>query len=113
MKRKWKSAEEKKRYEQLTREWNEIKDKHAKFSTTKQKIIKADYATSSTLHRVPANRSTHSHIPSIADTSGIGCKKESIMYTGDKMKGLSIVHKSCIQPIFSDQEAKEHASMRR
>jgi hypothetical protein len=34
-------------------------------------------------------------------------------YTGDKMIGISIIHKSCLQPIFSEQAAKDVANMRR
>jgi hypothetical protein len=34
-------------------------------------------------------------------------------YTGDQMIGISIIHKSCLQPIFSSEAAKDVASMRR
>lgn len=34
-------------------------------------------------------------------------------YTGDKMIGIAIMHKSCLQPVFSEEAAKDSASMRR
>ena len=44
---------------------------------------------------------------------GVGSKKEALQYTGDQMLGISIIHKSCLQPVFSQQQAIENASMRR
>lgn len=34
-------------------------------------------------------------------------------YTGTNMIGISIIHKSCLQPIFNEQAAKDAANMRR
>lgn len=34
-------------------------------------------------------------------------------YTGDKMKGIGTLHKSNAVPIFTDEEAKDQANMRR
>jgi hypothetical protein len=40
-------------------------------------------------------------------------KKTPIYYTGDKMKGIGTLHKSNAVPIFSEEEAKDQANMRR
>lgn len=40
-------------------------------------------------------------------------KKEAQYYTGDKMKGIGTLHKSNAVPIFTDEEAKDQAAMRR
>lgn len=40
-------------------------------------------------------------------------KKESQKYTGTLVKGISTLHKSNAVPIINEQEAKDHASMRR
>jgi len=40
-------------------------------------------------------------------------KKADLYYTGDKMKGIGTLHKSNAVPIFTDEEAKDQASMRR
>lgn len=38
---------------------------------------------------------------------------ERKVYTGDLVKGISTMHKSNAVPIIDEQEAKDHASMRR
>lgn len=40
-------------------------------------------------------------------------KKQQNFYTGDKMKGIGTLHKSNAVPIFTDEEAKDQATMRR
>jgi hypothetical protein len=47
--------------------------------------------------------------------SGVGetPKREPMQYTGTLVKGISTMHKSNAVPIISEDEAKEHASMRR
>ena len=40
-------------------------------------------------------------------------KKERTVYTGTLVKGISTMRKSNMVPIINDQEAKDHASMRR
>lgn len=35
------------------------------------------------------------------------------MYTGTKMIGITVLHKSCLQPVFSQEEAIDAAKMRR
>ena len=58
-------------------------------------------------------RATRTDIPSLY-TPGDDCTlKEIPKYTGDQMIGISIIHKSCLQPIFSQQEAIDAATMRR
>jgi hypothetical protein len=40
-------------------------------------------------------------------------KKETKYYTGDKMKGIGTLHKSNAVPVFTDEEARDQANMRR
>ena len=40
-------------------------------------------------------------------------KKPDMYYTGDNMKGIGTLHKSNAVPIFTDEEAKDQAKMRR
>lgn len=64
------------------------------------------------LLNIPAGRET----PKIAslDTGFVTCaKKFGNSYTGEKIKGIGTMHKSNAVPVFSDNEAKEIASMRR
>lgn len=46
-------------------------------------------------------------------TTGACKTKPSPTYTGTKMIGIAVLHKSCLQPIFSQDEAIEVAHMRR
>lgn len=46
-------------------------------------------------------------------STGNPVTQKPLLYTGDRVKGISLMHKSCFQPVFSDTEAKEHAQMRR
>lgn len=52
-------------------------------------------------------------INSLSTSGGSAPLKETPKYTGSDMIGISIIHKSCLQPIFSQQSAKDAASMRR
>lgn len=52
-------------------------------------------------------------IPSLDSGIGNAAKKETQMYTGDKMIGIGQLHKSNAVPVFKQEEAKELASMRR
>jgi hypothetical protein len=48
------------------------------------------------------------------DTGFVTCtKKFGNSYTGNKIKGIGTMHKSNAVPVFSDNEAKDIASMRR
>lgn len=51
-----------------------------------------------------------------SSVSTAGCctsSKPSTFYTGTMVKGITVVHKSCLMPVFTNQEAKDFASMRR
>lgn len=113
MKQKWKSADHKRKSLQLQQEWDNLKDRYESLSTSKQTVRKTNDFSHSFSYRIPAGRSTSSNIPSVDNGVGVGAKKQNQEYTGDLVKGISIVHKSCLQPVFSDEQAKEYASMRR
>jgi hypothetical protein len=53
------------------------------------------------------------HIPSLNTNVGNTSKVETIKYTGDKLIGIAVLHKSCLQPVFSKQDATDIARMRR
>ena len=52
-------------------------------------------------------------VPSLTTQGGSTAKKADQTYSGDNLIGISICHKSCLQPVFSNDEAKAFASMRR
>jgi hypothetical protein len=51
--------------------------------------------------------------PSKVTTGGSTSKKETIFYTGNEVKGISLVHKSGFMPVFTDEQARDFANMRR
>jgi hypothetical protein len=51
--------------------------------------------------------------PSLVTPGGSTALKHIPRYTGTEMIGISIIHKSCLQPIFSKQAATDAANMRR
>lgn len=42
-----------------------------------------------------------------------GAKKDEKQYTGKNLIGIAVMHKSCLQPVFSKESAKDSANMRR
>ena len=54
------------------------------------------------------------HYDSLETIGGVATKPiHGNVYTGDKMKGIGTLHKSNAVPIFTDEEAKDQANMRR
>jgi hypothetical protein len=60
----------------------------------------------------PACRETPK-IPSLPFTGAPALKKANPVYTGDKIKGIGTMHKSNAVPVFSDEQARDIATMRR
>lgn len=81
-------------------------------STNFSKNKSTKFSKVTPMFTVPAGRES----PTIAslDTGFIACtKKFGNSYTGNKIKGIGTMHKSNAVPVFTDNEAKEIASMRR
>ena len=53
------------------------------------------------------------HIPSHMGTGHACGRTDTPAYTGTLIKGISTMHKSNAVPITSEQDAKDHANMRR
>lgn len=109
-KKKFKSAEEKRKYLQLEQSWNELKRKHNVDTSKKSNTF---VGLSGYKLTVPPGRESV-HYPSVDTGSGNATKPiEGKKYTGDKIIGIGTLHKSNAVPIFSDTEAKEISRMRR
>lgn len=107
-KQKFRSAEEAKRFRDLEKSWQELQKKYS------PKInLKKSAPNVMNKSRIPPGRETR-YIPSI-DNGHIGAvsSKPPQMYTGSNVLGVTIVHKSCLQPVFSKQEAVDASKMRR
>jgi hypothetical protein len=103
---KFASAEAKRRAEELSSAWEDLKKTYERPLPTKS-VPMRKYSLS-----IPAHRTT-AHIPSKADTGGIAARAPDKVYTGTKVKGIGTMHKSNAVPVFSDEEAVEISTMRR
>ena len=74
--------------------------------------MKTKFNIKSTLPQMGTPRVT-TRPPSLVTPGGDTNAKEVPEYTGTNMIGISIIHKSCLQPIFSKQAAVDAAGMRR
>ena len=107
-KKKFASAEQKRKAETLEIEWQKLKEKYEPKSAIK--LGRRSYVPPKPLRR-------DADQPRIAslDTGVKGAVnvRMPMQYTGDNIVGIGTMHKSNAVPIFSDQEAKDISSMRR
>lgn len=112
-KKKWASAEAKRQAEQLDREWQDLKKRHGleQEQRKKQRALAAPIDSSKPMKyrgqddpRIPSKQSW---------VTGAVSSKPNPQYTGSAVLGVTVLHKSCLQPIFNEQAAKDAASMRR
>jgi hypothetical protein len=99
------SQSKKRQYEEWLCTINSMSTNFSKNKSTK-------FSKITPMFTVPAGRES----PPIVslDTGFVACtKKFGNSYTGDKIKGIGTMHKSNAVPVFSDNEAKDIASMRR
>lgn len=105
-KQKFKSAEHAKKAREAEKYQQELYKKwgisEAKKTPSKKTFV-PDYT----------HRSSDNKIGSVALSGGVCGKKDSPKYTGDLIKGVAVMHKSCLQPVISKEQATESARMRR
>ena len=108
---KWASAEAKRLAQELADSWEQKTKEFKKMSTVSRKTTAASQVQNTP--RVPPGRETPK-IPSLNSwVTGAVSSKPSQQYTGDQVKGIAVMHKSCLQPVFNQQEAIDSAKMRR
>lgn len=93
---------------QLAAEWEAICKKYE----PKKQVAKTSGTLQYTLS-TPPGRTTTKHIKSLDTGLGVAAAKPNMQYTGTKMLGIGTLHKSNAVPVFSDEEAKDMARMRR
>jgi len=112
-KKKFASAEHKRKAEQLDKEWKELQKRWGVEAEDKKRkrALESDtnwvYSLSA-----PPGRETR-YYPSKGDSTGVAALAPAKVYTGTKVKGIATMHKSNAVPVFSDEEAKDISSMRR
>ena len=112
-KRKFRNAEEARKHRELEAEWKALQKKWEVEADTKKRNRAMTAEPLNYSLSTPAGRETR-HIPSL-DTGHRGAVRtaEIPKYTGTKIKGIGTMHKSNAVPIFTDDEARDIASMRR
>ena len=112
-KRKWASAEAKRRAELLQQDWANLKQRNGIKDTPKITAKRTEGNLADTYQlRVPPGRETP-YVNSL-DTGWTACTRRADQeYTGSAVLGIAVQHKSCLQPVFSQEAAVESAKMRR
>lgn len=107
-KKKWASAEQKRNALALEKSWEDLKKRHSsKTPTVKPELVKVKPNTNTELFNTNKPKSLNSWI------TGPVSSKPNQQYTGNNVKGIVVQHKSCLQPVFNQQEAIDSARMRR
>lgn len=107
-KMKFKSAEHKRAYYEQQNAWEQLKKKYEPKHEIKP-VVTASYSPK----RLSPPRGESVYHPSRDTGVGTAVKAPTKVYTGTKMIGIGTMHKSNSVPIFSDDDAKAIASMRR
>ena len=102
-----KTKKEMAEYNDWLKEINSIK---TNFTKSKKSLVTTKRPN---LGAVLSSRKTPVY-PSVGSSVGTATKKiEGVVYTGSKMMGIGTLHKSNAVPIFTEEEAKDQATMRR
>lgn len=115
-KKKFASAEAKRKSEQLDKDWKdllkrqgiELEEKKRKRAMSAETLSSSGYGL-----KIPVDRNTTAHIKSLPFTGGACTLPAPKVYTGTMVKGIATMHKSNAVPVFSDQEAVDISKMRR
>ena len=108
-KQKFKSAEEKRRVLAQQESWENLKRKYDVKPKTNVSVTDSYQPKRS----VPPRGESVNHPSRDTGTGGAGTLKPKQVYTGTKIIGIGTLHKSNAVPVFSDEEAKDIARMRR
>lgn len=113
-KAKFRNADEARKARELEDSWKQLLKKYEIEAETKKRN-RALTASVYTSGPQPFRRDSGPRIPSLnggVDMSP-AVKAAQKVYTGTKIKGIGTMHKSNAVPIFTDDEAKDIANMRR
>ena len=108
---KFRNADEARKARELDASWKELLKNQG--LELEEKRRKRALAAEPLVYKLsaPPGRST-AHLPS-RDTGGNATLAAPKVYTGDQVLGVTVLHKSCLQPVFSKQDAIDAARMRR
>lgn len=108
-KQKFRSSEAAQRSREHNESWNDLKKRwNAPDKKTKQDFVPLKYSPN-----IPKDRDPRALGKSLGSGPDNAFKTPDKIYTGTKILGIGTMHKSNAVPIFSDEEAKDIATMRR
>ena len=110
---KFRNAEEARKARELDTSWKELQKKWEVDADEKKRKRAMKAETLSYKLTVPPGRATSNSIPSRNTGDGVAASKPAPQYTGNKILGIGVMHKSNSVPIFSNEEAVNIATMRR
>lgn len=109
---KYRNAAEAQKARELDAEWKELLKRQG-VEAEKKKQARAMKAEPLVYRlETPVGRTNTHHIPSRV-TAGHDTTPNVKVYTGTEIIGVTVLHKSCLQPVFNQQQAIDAASMRR
>lgn len=109
---KFRNAAEAQKARELDTEWKELLKRQGVEAENKKqaRAMKAEPLVYKL--ETPVGRTNTHHIPSRV-TAGHDTTPNVKVYTGTEIIGIAVMHKSCLQPMFSQKEAEDSAHMRR
>ena len=111
-KRKFRTAAGAAQARELQESWQGLLSQHGIKAAANSRRKKTDFEP---MKRAPLSYrgSDQPRIPSLPFTGEVCARPAEKVYTGDKIKGIGTMHKSNAVPIFTDEEARDIARMRR
>lgn len=110
-KQKFRSAEEARKARELSEQWEKNNEKWKSMSTVRKTVKKPTKITQD--FTVPVGRETSKVNRLNSWITGPVSTKQTPQYTGSSVLGITLIHKSCLQPVFNQQQAIDAATMRR
>jgi hypothetical protein len=111
-KKKFASAEHKRKAEQLDQEWKDLQKRWG-VEADNRKRAKGLASPVWQPEKIAYRGSSEPKIPSLNSGLGVAILAPAKVYTGTKVKGIATMHKSNAVPVFSDEEAVDISRMRR
>ena len=110
---KYRNAEEARKARELDSSWKELLKRQGVEAEAKKR--RRAMAAEPLVYNLTGatDRAGTAHIPSLGTGGGVAVLAPAKVYTGTEVIGVTVLHKSCLQPVFNKQEAIDAASMRR
>lgn len=110
---KFRNADEARKARELEQSWKELLKRQGVEAEDRKRTRAMKAEPLSYSLSTPVGRTNTKHIPSLGTTDGVATMASPKVYTGTKVLGIAVLHKSNAVPVFSNQEAIDISRMRR